>query len=243
MVSREVWPEYNTHGDNFHPYWERLLDEFPEFQFVLYDDGEDQVIAEGHTAPCDWDGTPEGLGEGIDVMLAAAFKAREERRSATALCALAAEIRPRFQGRGLANRILEVMAELARNAGLTHLIAPVRPSFKDRYPITPIEQPEDRGGALEIGRPCPRDGARATAAGWFLRDGARAQQLGRCERPELGRSQTGWACKPGSIVWFAVTVANSVGRVDRFVVRSNAQPTETLECLPPGAKAPLRCVA
>ena len=32
------------------------------------------------------------------------------------------------------------MADLARDAGQTHLIAPVRPSFKDRYPITPIEE-------------------------------------------------------------------------------------------------------
>jgi hypothetical protein len=59
---------------------------------------------------------------------------------ATALCALAVEIRPRFQGGGLANRMLDVMADLARDASLGHLIAPVRPSFKDRYPITPIER-------------------------------------------------------------------------------------------------------
>ncbi|HYB27326.1 MAG TPA: hypothetical protein VEF89_11975 [Solirubrobacteraceae bacterium] len=32
------------------------------------------------------------------------------------------------------------MVELARQHGLGHLIAPVRPSFKDRYPITPIER-------------------------------------------------------------------------------------------------------
>jgi ribosomal protein S18 acetylase RimI-like enzyme len=48
------------------------------------------------------------------------------------LCALAAEVRPRFQGRGLANRMLDVMADLARDAGLAYLIAPVRPSLKDR---------------------------------------------------------------------------------------------------------------
>jgi hypothetical protein len=36
--------------------------------------------------------------------------------------------------------MLDVMADLAREARLEYLIAPVRPSFKDRYPITPIEQ-------------------------------------------------------------------------------------------------------
>lgn len=137
-ITREVWPEYNLHSDDPHHYWDRLFDEFPEFQFVLYDD-EQQVIAEGHTIPCAWDGTPEGLGDGISAMLASAFQTRETGRPSTALCALAAEVRPRFQGGGLANRMLDVMADLARDANLTHLIAPVRPSLKDRYPLTPIE--------------------------------------------------------------------------------------------------------
>ncbi len=139
-ITREVWPEYNLHSEDPNGYWGRLFDEFSEFQFVLYNDQEQEVIAEGHTLPCDWDGSPEGLGDGIDAMLAAAFEAREAGRSPTALCALAAEIRPRFQGGGLAKRMLDVMAELGRDASLNHLIAPVRPSFKDRYPITPIEQ-------------------------------------------------------------------------------------------------------
>ena len=73
-------------------------------------------------------------------MILAAFEAHDAGRSPNALCAMAAEIRPRFQGRGLASRVLDGMAELARDAGLAHLIAPVRPSFKDRYPITPIER-------------------------------------------------------------------------------------------------------
>ena len=107
---------------------------------MLYDEERQEVIAEGHTIPCDWDGTPDGLGDGIDAMLAAAFIARADGRSATALCALAAEVRPRFQGGGLASRMLDAMTEIARDSGLDELIAPVRPCFKDRYPITPIEE-------------------------------------------------------------------------------------------------------
>jgi GNAT superfamily N-acetyltransferase len=139
-ITREVWPEYNLHSEDPHGYWGRLFEDFPEYQFVLYDDGQREVIAEGHTIPCDWDGTPEGLGNGIDAILATAFSTPAERRRPTSLCALAAEVRPRFQGGGLANRMLDVMSDLARAEGLTHLIAPVRPSLKERYPITPIEQ-------------------------------------------------------------------------------------------------------
>ncbi|MGN6866920.1 MAG: GNAT family N-acetyltransferase [Solirubrobacteraceae bacterium] len=136
-ISREVWPEYNQHGAVMDAYWARLFEDFPAYQFVLW---EDEVLGEGHTVPCNWDGTPDGLGEGIDAMVIAAVEAHEAGHAPTALCALAAEIRPRFQGRGLASLVIDAMAEVARTAGLGHLIAPVRPTLKDRYPITPIER-------------------------------------------------------------------------------------------------------
>jgi GNAT superfamily N-acetyltransferase len=139
-TSQEVWPEYNLHGDVLNAYWPRLFDDFPGFQFVLYDEQERAVLAEGHTAPCPWDGTSEGLGEGIDAMIATAIDARAPRSEPTALCALAAEIKPSFQGRGLAIEMLKTMAALARAEGLGDLIAPVRPSLKEHYPLAPIER-------------------------------------------------------------------------------------------------------
>ncbi len=139
-ISSEVWPEYNLHGDVLNLYWGRLYDEFAAFQFMLYDEGTGEVVAEGHTVPCVWDQSSEALGDGIDAMIIAAFAASARRDWPRALCALAAEIRPGFQGRGLAVRMLEEMAVLARVYGLAHLIAPVRPSWKDRYPLAPIER-------------------------------------------------------------------------------------------------------
>ena len=55
------------------------------------------------------------------------------------LCALAAESPREGRRRGLAVEILTAMRTLAERHGLEHLIAPVRPSWKERYPITPIE--------------------------------------------------------------------------------------------------------
>jgi hypothetical protein len=45
-----------------------------------------------------------------------------------------------LQGRGLSSVALQGMRELARQHDLTALIAPVRPNWKDRYPLVPIEQ-------------------------------------------------------------------------------------------------------
>ena len=139
-LSGEVWPEYNQHGDELNLYWARLYDAFPDWQFVLYDAETRTVLAEGHTVPLAWDGTDPGLGPGIDATVAAAFELREAGGKPTAVSALAAEIPPRHQGRGLSSMLLRTMSRLARDAGMAHLIAPVRPSRKDRYPTIPIER-------------------------------------------------------------------------------------------------------
>lgn len=139
-LSEEVWPEYNLHAETLNHYWAQLYDVFPEWQFVLYDPGDQTVLAEGHTVPLAWDGTDAGLGPGIDASLAGAFDLRAGGRAPTAVSALAAEIPPRHQGKRLSAVLLTAMAGLAREAGLNHLIAPVRPSRKDRYPTIPIER-------------------------------------------------------------------------------------------------------
>jgi hypothetical protein len=139
-LSSEVWPEYNLHGDILNVFWRQLYEVFPDYQFVLYDQDSDEVLAEGHTMPVAWDGTVEGLGRGIDASIAAGFELQARDGSPSALCALAAEIPPRHRGRHLAGVILEQMAAMARWAELEWLIAPVRPNWKGRYPLTPIRR-------------------------------------------------------------------------------------------------------
>ncbi len=139
-LSSQVWPEYNLHADDTNAYWGRLYDDFPDFQFVLYDDQRDEVLAEGHTLPCAWDGTAAGLGPGIDHIIAAGFALHEAGGTAHALSALAAEVIPEHRARGLSTVMLKAMAALAASADLEHLVAPVRPSWKERYPLAPIER-------------------------------------------------------------------------------------------------------
>jgi hypothetical protein len=136
----EVWPEYNLHGDDLNRYFGQLYDEFAPFQFVLYDTEEQVALAEGHTIPVSWDGTDAGLGPGIDATIAGGFSLAAGGGSPTALCALAAEIPPHNRERRLSRVLLETMAGLAREAGLAHLIAPIRPNLKERYPTIPIER-------------------------------------------------------------------------------------------------------
>jgi GNAT superfamily N-acetyltransferase len=139
-ASDVVWPEYNLHGDAFDDWWDPLLDELPEYQFALYDEAADVVVAEAHTGPLAWDGEDGTLPDGIDAALERVVAARRAGAPVDTLCALAAEVSPDARGGGLAAELLRGMRELAGRRGLRRLIAPVRPSWKERYPVTPIER-------------------------------------------------------------------------------------------------------
>ena len=59
---------------------------------------------------------------------------------ATALMAIAISVAPSRQGERLSGRMIESFKENASTAGLASVIAPVRPTLKERYPLIPIEQ-------------------------------------------------------------------------------------------------------
>jgi hypothetical protein len=132
-----VWPEYNNHGGNTGVYFDALIPQFAHLQFLIMDRETGQAIARGRTIPLHWDGTLEDLPSGID---AAGLRAVEARRPATAISALAAEVVQHQQGKQVSRLVLLGMAAVARAAHLGPLVAPVRPSRKDRYPLIPIDQ-------------------------------------------------------------------------------------------------------
>lgn len=139
-LDEDVWPEYNRHGDVLNRFWGRLSGAFGAFQFVLYDEEADELLAEAHTIPCAWDGTAAGLPDGIDGLVEDAFALAERGGQANALGVLAAEIPPRHQGRRLSGVVLDAMRGIAREHRLPDLIAPVRPNWKERYPLVAIDR-------------------------------------------------------------------------------------------------------
>ena len=73
IPSESVWPEYNMHGDVLNRWWGHLDEDLPEFQFVLYDEASDEVVAEGHTGPLWWSGQDDALPNGIDAAIEQIF--------------------------------------------------------------------------------------------------------------------------------------------------------------------------
>jgi hypothetical protein len=134
-LTKDAFPEYNNHGDVLNAYWGRLITERAEFQFNLIGN-DDEILARARSLPVRWDGSVEDLPAGIDGAIARGF----DEAGANALCAMVIMVPRALQGRGLSKIAAEAMRTLARRHGLTALIAPVRPSWKERYPLVPIER-------------------------------------------------------------------------------------------------------
>jgi hypothetical protein len=133
----DVWPEYNHHGNDAGAYFGALIPRYAHLQVLLYDGDTEDILARGRTIPFRWDGTLGDLPAGIDAVGLRAVNALDR---PTALSALAAEVAAEHQGRGLSRLVILAMGEVARTARLSPLVAPVRPSWKHRHPMTPIDR-------------------------------------------------------------------------------------------------------
>ena len=140
IPSEDVWPEYNMHGDVVNQWWGLLDEDMADYQFVLYDEETDSVAAEGHTAPMRWNADDATLPGSFDATIVQAFAQLRAGEPLDTLCALAAESPRTARRRGLAVQLLNGMREIAGRHHLRHFVAPVRPSWKERYPLTPIER-------------------------------------------------------------------------------------------------------
>jgi GNAT superfamily N-acetyltransferase len=135
VLSRPAFPEYMDQNEPGNRHWGKLYGDFPDFQLALLD--RDELVAELHSVPTPWDGTPADMPAGWDEAFTRAF---ESGRDPNVLCALAIAVRPDQRGRRLSSRMLNEMRAAARSAGLRKLIAPVRPTRKADYPLIPIER-------------------------------------------------------------------------------------------------------
>jgi GNAT superfamily N-acetyltransferase len=117
----------------------RVIEDYAEIQFYAWDDEREVVVGAGNAIPAAWDGDSASLPDGgVDAVVEAAFE--QGAPAPTLLCALQIVIDPEYRGQGLSRRMIERMGEIGREHGLDTMIAPVRPSLKHRYPLTPMER-------------------------------------------------------------------------------------------------------
>jgi hypothetical protein len=119
--------------------WERLEGTFADYQ-TMWLDANDHVVAVGNTLPLVWDGAIDRLPIGWDDAFERAVNDYDAGRAPTTLCAIQATVARSLQGQGLSRMVLRGMRQRAAQAGLAVLIAPVRPTLKSQYPLTPMER-------------------------------------------------------------------------------------------------------
>ncbi|MGH7639958.1 MAG: GNAT family N-acetyltransferase [Candidatus Dormibacteria bacterium] len=134
---RGLWPEYNHHGNLTPRYFGALVPRHAHLQILFVDRRSLRMVARGRTIPFRWDGTLEALPAGIDAV---GLRGVDDPARPTALSALAAEVTLDYQGLGLSGLLIRAMTSVAHESGLSPLVAPIRPSWKDRYPLVPIER-------------------------------------------------------------------------------------------------------
>jgi len=136
-LSDEAWPPFLRHGNIYH--WHLLFEMFPDYQLLLCDSA-DTLIAVGHTVPFIWDESLSDLPQTIEEVLLRAEQVHRHQQAPNTLSALAAMVSSRHRGQNLSGGVIQEMKTLARQHACTSLIAPVRPTWKNRYPLTPMER-------------------------------------------------------------------------------------------------------
>lgn len=136
----ESFPEFITADRLVSAYIGRVREWFPAWNLTLVDEDEDEVpVAAGWGVPVRWDGSVEGLPSGYTDSLVRAVEGRERGVAPDTLVICGAVVTPSLTGRGLAGETLLALRRAALDSGLTQVVAPVRPTTKARYPLTPIE--------------------------------------------------------------------------------------------------------
>jgi GNAT superfamily N-acetyltransferase len=134
-----TFPEFMHHDAVVDRYWDLLFVDFAGFQIAVCDDG-GETLAAGNCIPVFWDGTIGGLPDGLDGVLERGVEDVKGGRAPTVVSALLATVPPAHRSRGLSSVVLTAMKAVAADHGLGALIAPVRPTLKERYPLTPMER-------------------------------------------------------------------------------------------------------
>jgi GNAT superfamily N-acetyltransferase len=137
-----VWPRFILESHTAGVYqplsWFGIYRRWPQFQFGLFGPDE-QLVAAANALALPWHDDPGSLPEeGWDWALYTGTQAHDAGETPTLLCALSITIDPAYQGQGVSGTVVRAMHELGAAAGLQRLIAPVRPTFKHRYPLIPI---------------------------------------------------------------------------------------------------------
>jgi GNAT superfamily N-acetyltransferase len=133
------WPAFMQADPVMNAFFGQVTTAFPHL-CVAATDAEGVVVATGRAMAFTFDlpgrGTlPDG---GLDRAMVWAFSDQLAGRIPDTASAVEIAIGSQHRGSGLSHRMLGALRDAARDAGLTRLVAPVRPNGKHQYPVLPM---------------------------------------------------------------------------------------------------------
>lgn len=134
-----AFPAFISADQEVKEYIGRVRAWFPELSIMLIDAG-DIPVAMGWAVPIRWNGEAGELPGGYTDTLRRAVEGRERADEPDTLVICGGMVSTARTGQGLAAELVTALRELATTAGWERVIAPVRPTLKPRYPLTPIEE-------------------------------------------------------------------------------------------------------
>lgn len=138
-LETDAFPEFLLQEALWHEVWPHMCEDFGEFQIYLYDTAADTLLGCANTVPLAIDNLEKNL-PGFQELLLESVRQNQARTPPNTLCWVQAIVVPKARGRGLASKLHAGLVDLARAHGIETLAVPLRPSLKDRYPLTPIER-------------------------------------------------------------------------------------------------------
>jgi GNAT superfamily N-acetyltransferase len=134
-----AWPEFMAKDPVANALYWQVAGAFPYLCAVAVDE-RGAVAAAGRAVAfaLEAEGRRELPDGGLDRVTVWAFNDRAEGQAPDTASAVEIAVSRAHRGSGLSHRMLAAMRDAAQAAGLTRLIAPVRPTGKHRYPAMPM---------------------------------------------------------------------------------------------------------
>jgi hypothetical protein len=132
------FPAFITADKLAKQYIGRVREWFPEWNLTLVD-ADQNPVATGWGIPMQWDGTVADLPGGYTGATVRAVEGREQAIEPDTLVICGAIVAGRRTGQGLAGQLLAALRDAGTENGLQRVIAPVRPTRKQQYPLTPVD--------------------------------------------------------------------------------------------------------
>jgi GNAT superfamily N-acetyltransferase len=201
-ISEAAWPEFMLHDPIANENWHELFERFSKYQFALLDTESSRMAAMGNSLPFRWERELVDLPEGgWDWVFLKAIEDHANGITPNIQSAIQIAIHPDYQNQGLSSKMVQAMRGIAASRGFKHLVAPVRPNLKSKYPLIRIDDyiqwtneeglPFDawlrvhvRAGAKII-KPCHQAmSVRGSRADWESWTGLKFPQSGKYYIPE-----------------------------------------------------------